>query len=121
VLDSVPSWTYDAGPLGTAVALGDINGDRRPDLVIGYSGDPSIVVFYAAAPCPADITGGGGCPDGNVDSMDFLMLIGQWASPCVGSCYADITGPGGDPDGNVDSSDFLVLIAQWGSPGSCSP
>ena len=46
VLDSAPSWTYDASPVGTAIAFGDINGDGLVDLVVGYSGEPSIVVFY---------------------------------------------------------------------------
>jgi hypothetical protein len=54
-----------------------------------------------------------------VDALDFLLLIGQWGSPCVGSCEADITGPAAMPDGNVDSLDYLALIAQWGSPGNC--
>jgi hypothetical protein len=36
--------------------------------------------------CPADITGpgGAGLPDGNVDALDFLLLISQWGSP--GNC-----------------------------------
>lgn len=46
-LDTSPSWTYDASPVGTAIAFGDINGDQCADLVIGYSGEPSVVVFYA--------------------------------------------------------------------------
>jgi hypothetical protein len=69
--------------------------------------------------CAGDITGATG-PDGNIDSLDFLMLIGQWGSPCVGSCEADITGPVPfTPDGNVDSLDYLLLISQWGSPAVC--
>jgi hypothetical protein len=74
--------------------------------------------------CPADITGpaGDGIPDGNVDALDYLLVIGQWGSPCtVGGCEADFTGPRGVPDGSVDSLDFLALIAQWGSPGNCPP
>jgi hypothetical protein len=70
------------------------------------------------AGCAADITGPDG-PDGNVDALDFLLLIGQWGTPCVGTCEGDITGPAGVPDGNVDALDFLILIAQWGSPGGC--
>ena len=46
VLDAAPSWTYDSSSVGTAVAFGDINGDSLPDLAIGYSGEPSVVVFY---------------------------------------------------------------------------
>ena len=47
-----------------------------------------------------------------MDSLDFLLLIAKWGSPCS-PCDADITGPGGMPDGNVDSLDFLLLIANW--------
>lgn len=69
--------------------------------------------------CAGDISGPNG-PDGNVDAIDFLAMIAQWGSPCVGTCEADITGPGDLPDGNVDSLDFLRLIGQWGSPGNCT-
>jgi hypothetical protein len=54
VLDSQPSWTYDSSSVGTAIAFGDVNGDGLPDLVIGYSGEPSIVVFYNRGPLFAD-------------------------------------------------------------------
>jgi hypothetical protein len=70
------------------------------------------------AGCPADITGPGGEPDGNVDALDFLELIAQWGCPSP-PCTADIAGPGGGPDGTVDAIDFLELIAQWGTPGNC--
>lgn len=45
-LDATPAWSYDAVPVGTALAAGDFNGDGRLDLAIGYSGEPSVVVFY---------------------------------------------------------------------------
>jgi hypothetical protein len=97
--------------------LGDTTGlDNDGDNL--YDGDdPDCGIF-----CTADITGpdGLGSPDGNIDALDFLALIGQWGTPCVGSCEADFTGPtAGVPDGNVDSLDFLLLIAQWGNPGNC--
>ncbi len=76
VLDTDPSWTYDASPVGNAMALGDLNGDGRPDLAIGYSGDPSIVVFYGQAPeCAPDLTGEG---DLNfLDVSEFLAAFGM--------------------------------------------
>jgi hypothetical protein len=74
-------------------------------------------------PCSTDITGplGVGVPDGNVDSLDFLVLIGQWGTPCNPGpiCEADVTGIEKSPDGNVDALDYLAMIAQWGSPGNC--
>lgn len=45
-LQDVPSWSYDCSSVGTAIAFGDINGNGSPDLVVGNSGDPSILVFY---------------------------------------------------------------------------
>jgi hypothetical protein len=69
--------------------------------------------------CLADLTGPGGAPDGNVDALDYLYLIAQWGTPCMGPCDADITGPALVPDGNVDALDFLLLIVQWGTPANC--
>ncbi len=46
VLQDIPSWSYDCSSVGTAIAFGDINGNGSPDLVVGNSGDPSIMVFY---------------------------------------------------------------------------
>jgi hypothetical protein len=45
-LETVPSWTYDSPGAGTALAFGDLDGDGWPDLVVGNSGDPSVMVFY---------------------------------------------------------------------------
>jgi hypothetical protein len=70
--------------------------------------------------CPADFSGPLGVPDGRVDALDFLLLLNQWGSPCVGTCEADVTGPIPlTPDGNVDAFDFLLLVSQWGAPASC--
>jgi hypothetical protein len=46
VLDSVPSWSYDGAAVGNAIAFGDLDGNGSLDLAVGYSGDPSILVFY---------------------------------------------------------------------------
>ncbi len=45
-LQDVPAWSYDCSSVGTAIAFGDINGNGSPDLVVGNSGDPSIMIFY---------------------------------------------------------------------------
>jgi len=42
---TTPDWSYDAAASGTALAAADIDGDGRLDLAIGYSGQPSVVVF----------------------------------------------------------------------------
>ncbi len=49
VLTPSPIWSYDSPSVATALDFGDINGDGRLDLIIGYAGDPSIVVFYNQA------------------------------------------------------------------------
>lgn len=71
VLDTDPAWTYDASEVGNAMALGDLNNDGRPDLVIGYSGNTCIRVFYGqAAQCAGDLTG-----DGLADFLDISAFI----------------------------------------------
>jgi len=45
-LQNMPTWSYDCSSVGTALAFGDINGNGNPDLIVGNSGNPSIMVFY---------------------------------------------------------------------------
>lgn len=54
VLDADPSWTYDGAGAGTAVAFGDVNGDGLLDLAVGFSGQPSVVVFLNNGKPPPD-------------------------------------------------------------------
>ncbi|MBU0640074.1 MAG: VCBS repeat-containing protein [Planctomycetes bacterium] len=74
-LDPIPAWTYDSTAVGTALAFGDINGDCWPDLIVGNSGDVSVMVFYAQPPgVPGDLN----C-DGHLDGFDidpFVLVIG---------------------------------------------
>lgn len=104
--------------LADYVALEDI-GPFPDDTIVDYSAN-------TGGGCPADFTGpaGPGNPDGNVDSLDFLLMLAEWGSPCNPGanlvCDSDITGSTPlVPDGNTDSLDFLLLLAQWGSPGNC--
>jgi len=84
-LDTTPSWTYDCSSVGTAIAFGDINGNGRPDLIVGNSGDISVMVFYAESfPCPADLTG-----DQQVNIDDIFAILGLWGDcpdPCPPYC-----------------------------------
>lgn len=101
VLDSAPTWSYDCSHVGTAIAFGDINGNGRPDLVVGNSGNPSIMVFYAADPdCVGDLNG-----DGTTDLADLGVLLASY----------DVDG-GGDlnGDGITDLADLGILLADYG-------
>jgi hypothetical protein len=108
VMPTINEWQYEAWvPVdGTPFQLEQV--------------DQAFVLLTPEPPpfCAADITGplGPGNPDGNVDALDFLLVIAQWGTA---GPEADITGPGGTPDGIVDALDFLLVIAQWGSPANC--
>ena len=52
VLETSPSWSFDSSAVGTALAFGDVNGDGMPDLIVGNSGDVSVMVFYNQLPLP---------------------------------------------------------------------
>lgn len=102
VLDSAPSWSYDSAGSGTAIAFGDIDGDDMPDLVVGNSGNVSLMVFLNQfdAPCTEDLDG-----DGSVGVGDLLAVLAAW-----GTAGGDVTG-----DGTTDVADLLAILAAWGS------
>jgi len=101
VLDSPPSWTYDASEVANCVAFGDLNGDGWDDLAIGYSGDISVRVFYAVPPdCVADFNN-----DGSVNTLDVLAFLNAWSA---GDSSADING-----DGSVNTLDVLAFLNLW--------
>jgi hypothetical protein len=104
VFDATPSWTYDSTSVGNTVAAGDIDGNGRNDLVIGYSGNTSIVIFYAEDfPCPADIAGG----DNTVNVNDLFLLLSNWNMDGPGASLAP-------PTDMVDVNDLFALLAAWG-------
>ncbi len=103
VLDTDPAWTYDAPEVGTAMALGDLNNDGRPDLVIGYSGNTCIRVFYGqAAECLADLTG-----DGALDFFDISAFLTAFSAM---EPIADFTG-----DGAWDFFDISAFLSAFGA------
>ncbi len=106
VLDSTPSWTYDASAVGTSLAFGDLNNDCEPDLVVSYAGDPSILVFFAASPCPGDTNS-----DNAVTALDISNVLGTFGtSGAVGPCEGDLNG-----DGSVTALDISIVLSNFGS------
>jgi hypothetical protein len=62
-----------------------------------------------------DITGPGDVPDGIVNVLDLLALLGDWGCEgAPGECLGDISGPDGEPDGVTNTSDLLALLGNWG-------
>jgi hypothetical protein len=76
------------------------------------TGQPAAAQSLRDAPiAPRATAGGGGCPwdcapppDGVVNIVDFLAMLGQWGLP--GSCDFD--------GGGVTITDFLLLLGNWG-------
>lgn len=98
VLDTDPAWTYDAPEVGTAMALGDLNNDGRPDLVIGYAGNTCIRVFFGQPTvCIADFN-----LDGTVDFFDISAFLSALTTMDLS---ADING-----DGLLDFFDISLFV-----------
>ncbi len=97
-----PDWTFDASQVGNTLAFGDINGDGRDDLVVGYSGDICIRVFFAVAPaCLVDLN-----DDDLLDFFDVQMFLNLYTAQDPAADFND--------DGEFDFFDvqtFLNLYA----------
>jgi hypothetical protein len=114
-LAATPSWSYDSSAVGTALAFGDLNGDQWPDLILGYSGQPCVVVFYAAPPPPTP--GDLNC-DGVIDFDDINPFVLALSDPVAyQAAYPNCNLLNGDCDfdGDVDFDDinaFVALLSQ---------
>lgn len=115
-LTTTPAWIYDDPAVGNAIAFGDINGDGWLDLAAGFSGDPSIKVFYAV---PTYCYGDMNC-DGAVNFKDINKFVealsGQaaWeANPDNAGC-AWLNGDANE-DGIVSFKDINPFVALLGT------
>lgn len=74
-----------------------------------YAGQgPSGPIDYCPPPpCPADLTGNGGTPDGQVNVSDLFFLLANWNTSGAG---ADLAAP----TNIVDVADLFALLAAWG-------
>lgn len=103
VLDSLPTWTYDAPEVGNAVAFGDLNGDGRADMALGYAGDTCIRVFFAEAlPCAADLAE----PFGVLDFFDVAAFLAAYNGQ---DAAADLA----EPLGVWDFFDVAAFLAAY--------
>jgi hypothetical protein len=63
--------------------------------------------FVSCPSCPADLTGPGGQPDGQVNVSDLFLLLANWNTAGQG---ADLAAP----TNIVNTADLFVLLAAWG-------
>ncbi|RMH28678.1 MAG: VCBS repeat-containing protein [Planctomycetota bacterium] len=86
VLDTDPTWTFDAPEVGNAMAFGDLNGDGLADMALGYAGNTCVRVFFAQAPeCPADMAE----PFGVLNIFDIQAFIGLYNGQDAGADLAE--------------------------------
>ncbi len=103
VLDTFPSWGYDAPEVGTAIAFGYINDDEFPDMVAGYSGDVCIRIFIAEnLNCQIDLAE----PFGQIDFSDIVAFLSAFVAMAP---EADLA----LPFGQWDFSDIVEFLTQF--------
>ncbi len=105
------------GDYPRSIAVGDVNGDDRPDVVVAAqqteTSTPGLLTFSAVMShfnerigpsIIGDITG-----EGVVGAADLAALLAQWG-PCPGggACSADL-----NQDGVVNGDDLATVLANW--------
>jgi hypothetical protein len=90
---------------GDYLVMVDPDGAPVERLVLEVGAD--LVLWAEDPPCPADITGPDGVPDGVVNTSDLLFLLGHWWHGI--ECPANING-----DLGVNTADLLMLLGAWG-------
>ncbi len=61
------------------------------------------------APCPGDITGGGGVPDGQVNVDDLNAVLSAWNTSVGVGSPIDVA----NNDGFIDVDDLNVVLSNW--------
>lgn len=103
VLDTEPTWTFDAPEVGTALVFGDVNSDGLDDLVIGYAGNTCIRVFFGQpGACVADLAP----PAGVLDLADIQAFVGAFTT---GEALADLVAP----FGVFDLADVQAFVSSF--------
>ena len=101
----VDFWYHRIRKVSPAGIITTVVGTGEP----GNTGDGGPAIA-ARINRPNAVTGG---PDGTVDTLDLLALLGDWGNPSI-TGIGDITGPAGVPDGVTDTLDLLALLGAWG-------
>jgi len=103
------------GDFPRSLACGDLNGDRRPDIVVSANNENpnditsrtfSAMTVHLNMIVPAgDLTG-----DRVIDALDLATLLADFGPcPATGPCRADLTG-----DGVVNGADISVVLSNFG-------